>query len=109
MKKRGNPLIGRRLREARERLGMSQDQMSEDSGIPRSTIGGIESANRPAGREILEKLSKYFSVPLDYFMNPDDAMSAAQWILGRLSKDELDAWVRLMMMRADIQKRPPQN
>lgn len=106
MAKRGDPLIGRRLREARDRIGFTQDAMEEDSGISRSTIAGIESANRPAGRAMLLRLAAYFRVPVDYFTNEDDVMAMAQWILGRLSKAERDAWVHLMASRAG-QANPP--
>ena len=109
MEKRGDPLIGRRLAKARANVGISQETLSDLTGLGRSTIAGIETAHRPAGRQTLMDLAEFFVVPVDYFTHRDDLMASALWILGRLPPDELEAWVTLMMARATREKLPPRD
>lgn len=109
MAKRGDPLIGRRLRKARDRLELSQEQLADLSGVSRSHIAGIETAQRCAGRQTLMHLARCFSVPMDYFTNRDELLATAMWVLGRLPPDELEAWVNLMMARATRDRLPPRD
>lgn len=102
-------LIGRRVREARGSLGITQETLAERVGCDRSTIAGIETAARPAGRKMLMDLAEFFSVPIDYFTSRDDLMATALWVLGRLPQDELRAWVQLMLARATRDKLPPRD
>lgn len=116
MEKRGDILIGQRVREARSRLHLTQEklaeQMSEKIGharqkpIGRSTIAGIETAQRPVSRQMLGDLAEFFSVPVDYFTSRDRLMAEAMWVLGRLPRDELEAWVKIMMARASAERIP---
>lgn len=109
MKKRGDPLVGRRLREARDRLELSQEKLAELSGVSRSHIAGIEAAQRTAGRQTLMNLGRCFNVPIDYFTNRDDLLATAMWVLGRLPPDELESWVNLMLARATRDRLPPRD
>lgn len=106
MEERGDPLIGRRLREARERTGATQEVVADAVGKSRSHITNVELGYRPVGRETLMELAEFFSVPIDYFTSRDDLMATALWVLGRLPHDELEAWVQLMIARATRDKRP---
>lgn len=109
MGKRGDPLIGRRVREARDRLELSQEQLAELSGVSRSHIAGIESVQRTAGRQTLMNLARCFNVPVDYFTNRDELLATAMWVLGRLPPDELESWVKVMMARATSERLPPRD
>ncbi len=109
MEKRGDPVIGKRVKEARKRLGLSQRQLADGIRVGRSTITGIETAHRPVGRETLMDLAEFCHVPLDYFTHRDDLMASAMWVLGRLPEDELRAWVQLMMARATRDPLPPRD
>ena len=109
MEKRGDPIIGKRLKEARAHLAMTQQQVADGVRVGRSTITGIETAHRPVGRETLMDLAEFFHVPVDYFTHRDDLMAAALWVLGRLPEDELKAWVQLMMARATRSALPPRD
>jgi transcriptional regulator with XRE-family HTH domain len=44
------------LREARERAGLTQQQLAERSGVAQSTISAYESGKREPGVDALEKL-----------------------------------------------------
>lgn len=109
MEKRGDPIIGRRVKEARTRLGLSQQKLADGIRVGRSTITGIETAHRPVGRETLMDLAEFCHVPVDYFTHRSDLMASAMWVLGRLPEDELRAWVQLMMARATRDPLPPRD
>lgn len=107
MERRGDPLIGERLRTARGNVAISQERLGEEAGVGRSTIAGIEAATRPAGRQTLMKLASFFNVPVDYFTSRDELLAQALWVLGRLPRDELEALVQLMTARATRDRLPP--
>ena len=44
------------VREARRRAGLTQAQLAERAGVPKSTVGRIESAARVPSTEMLERL-----------------------------------------------------
>ena len=56
---------------------------------------------------MLENLGEFFAVPMDYFTTKDDLMAQAMWVLGRIPREELEAWVKVMMARATAEKLPP--
>ncbi len=100
-------MIGKRLREARGRLQLSQEKLAADLGVARSTITGIETAHRPVGRQTLMDLANYFSVPVDYFTAKDELLATAMWILARMPHEELKNWVGALQGRAFGEKLPP--
>lgn len=60
--------IGQKLKHLRRSKGLTQDQLSQSSGIPRSTISNYEIGRRsPRNLRELQKLCDYFGVSLDYF------------------------------------------
>lgn len=83
--------------------------LAQQIRVDRSTIAGIETAQRGPGRQTLMDLAEFFLVPVDYFTNRDDLMASAMWVLGRLPNDELEAWVKLMMARATRDPLPPRD
>ena len=48
----------KRLREARERAALSQQQLAEKSGVSRYTIGRLENGERSARPTTTQKLAK---------------------------------------------------
>lgn len=109
MEKRGNPVLGQRLKQARERLHLSQQAVADAIRVGRSTITGIETAHRPVGRETLVDLAEFFRVPVDYFTHRDELMATALWVLCRLPQHELEAWVTVMTARATGEPLPPRD
>lgn len=69
-------IYGDRIRELREKLGLSQDELARRSGVSVATLRSYETEKRTGsiGLEILTKLADFFHVPVDY-------------ILGRSEKD----------------------
>lgn len=99
MVKRGDPLIGRRVAQARERMGWTQEELAEQAGRATSTVGGIECASRPAGRETLTLLANALLVPIDYFTEGDDLIAFMLLVLRRIPREELEAWAKIFEAR----------
>ena len=59
--------IGSRLKEAREYLGISQEESSKEANIPRSAISLIESGQRKLDSVELCALAKLYQRPVSYF------------------------------------------
>lgn len=59
--------LGRRLREAREYLGLSQEQVADHLGIPRPSVSTIEAGKRRITFLELKRLAELYRRPLDYF------------------------------------------
>lgn len=62
--------IGHRIRELREKTGMSQDVLARNMKLPRPAISQIESGARKLATDELVKLSQIFHVPVDDLLNP---------------------------------------
>src|SRR3990170_1823251 len=62
--------IGRRIKELREKTGMSQDALARSMKLPRPAISQIESGARKIATDELIKLSEIFRVTVDGLLNP---------------------------------------
>lgn len=66
-----NELISRRLKVAREKLGLTQVQFSEKLGFKdRQTLAAIEAGQRKLSAEELVRATQVLGVDLDYFTDP---------------------------------------
>lgn len=59
--------LGRLLKEAREYLSLSQDEVSQAINVPRSAISLIESGQRKIDVMELRKLAEIYQRPVEYF------------------------------------------
>lgn len=59
--------LGQRLREAREYLGFSQDQVAIFMGISRSALSLVESGQRKVDALELQKLAGLYKRPVGHF------------------------------------------
>jgi transcriptional regulator with XRE-family HTH domain len=59
--------LGERLREAREYLKLSQDEVARLLGIPRAAISLIESGQRKVDALELKKLAQVYQRPASHF------------------------------------------
>lgn len=64
--------MGARLREAREYLGFSQEEVATALGLSRPAITHIEAGNRRVEAIELEKLSKLYGRPVAYFLSGEE-------------------------------------
>ncbi|MBK8229363.1 MAG: ImmA/IrrE family metallo-endopeptidase [Candidatus Eisenbacteria bacterium] len=64
-----NALIGRRLKEAREASGLTQETAAEVVGVPRAAIAHIEAGNRSVSTLELHEFSKLYRRPIEWFLS----------------------------------------
>jgi transcriptional regulator with XRE-family HTH domain len=62
--------IGLRIKELREKAGMSQDVLAKSMKLPRPAISQIESGARKIATDELIMFSERFHVPVDDLINP---------------------------------------
>lgn len=65
-------LLGRRLREAREYLGLSQEFVAERLGIPRASISTMETGKRKVSSLELKQLAQLYKRSLTFFLGEED-------------------------------------
>jgi transcriptional regulator with XRE-family HTH domain len=60
-------LMGARLREAREFLGLSQESVAEVLGVPRPSMSAMETGRRKVSSLELRDLAELYRRPLEWF------------------------------------------
>lgn len=74
------PAIGRRLRECRERLGITQGSLAERAEVGISSISEFENGKREPTLSQLKKLAGALSTDVAQFLSEDEpAISAVRW------------------------------
>jgi transcriptional regulator with XRE-family HTH domain len=72
--------IGLRLKEARDFLGLSQDEVAKALKMPRPAVSLIESGERKVEALELKRFAELFQRPLDFFLadkhSSDDEVKA---------------------------------
>ncbi len=61
--------LGERLKATREYLGMSQQYVSQNTGIARSAVSDIERGMRRVDSLELKKIARLYSLPTTYFLD----------------------------------------
>jgi transcriptional regulator with XRE-family HTH domain len=65
--------LGDRLRQAREYLGFSQDQVATFLGVPRSALSLMETGQRKVEALELKKLAGLYKRPVGHFTGEEEA------------------------------------
>jgi transcriptional regulator with XRE-family HTH domain len=65
--------LGERLKEAREYLGLKQDDVAKKLGIPRSALSNIEAGSRKVDAIELAQLAKLYQRPVAWFTGEDSS------------------------------------
>ena len=85
-------VFGRRLREARERIGLPQDRLGVtvglDEGSASARISRYETGIHEPPFETAERLAKILKVPTAFLYCSDDDLAQLILFWGRLSKAE---------------------
>ena len=70
--------LAKRLREAREYLGLSQEYVAQQTGIPRPAISEIEAGRRKVDSLELKRFSKLYGRPIEFLLggNEESAVGA---------------------------------
>ena len=102
--------LGARLREAREYLGLSQDEVANYLGIPRTALSHIESGQRRMDALELKKVAPLYKRPVAYFTGenqegeglPEDIAHLARAAAGLSESDrqELSRFADYLRARA---------
>jgi transcriptional regulator with XRE-family HTH domain len=80
--------IGLRLKEMREYLGLSQDEVAKVLKMARPAISLIESGERKVDALELKKFSDLYQQPVDYFISaPSRGRAESVNVLARAPKD----------------------
>lgn len=88
-----------RLREAREYLGMSQEEVAGALKVSRPAVTNIESGSRKVEAVELERLARLYGRTVEYFLRGDELhldveVAFAARTLQGLSKKDLDEVAR---------------
>ena len=87
-----------RLRETREYLNLSQQYVSEQTGIPRSAISDIERAARRVESLELKRLANVYGVAVSYFLDEeaagDEVAAVMTRLLGEMGEREREELLR---------------
>jgi len=62
--------VGKRIKEWREKSGMSQEELADRAGLYRTYIGHLENARYSPSAYILYKISKVLKVDISEFYTP---------------------------------------
>lgn len=62
-------LVGKRVKELRNKLGVSQEELADLAGLDRTYITSVESGRRNISIVNIEKLAKALNVTLAEFFN----------------------------------------
>ncbi len=85
--------IGRRIQEAREEAGLSQEELASKIGITQSALSNYELGKRRLHVANLQKIAAALNRSLNCFFEPDDKSAAVN--RGRSSDGTLEEITRL--------------
>ncbi len=69
----GRIRLGERLREAREYVGLTQDEVAKRLGVPRSALSNIEAGQRKVDALELRTLARLYQRPTAWFTEEGEA------------------------------------
>lgn len=76
-------ILGAKLKEAREYIGLKQDQVAAHLGIPRTGVSEIERGKRSVSAIELKKLAYLYQRPVQFFTGDEPAVPADVAFLAR--------------------------
>lgn len=75
--------IGRKLRNTRETLKLSVQEVAREAGVSESAIYMYEQGERLPRDEVKLKLAKIYKMPLDFFFKPKNSLKVVREAKGR--------------------------
>src|SRR5690349_8973541 len=82
--------LASRLKATREYLGLSQQQVAERTGIPRSAVSDIERATRKVDTMELKKMARLYRLSTSYFLDEDEDADAGEHALAGIPRTRRD-------------------
>lgn len=96
--------VGKRLKQLREELNMTQKELADKLGISRAAVGLYEQGKRNVDNDTLLKLSEIFNASADYLLGNTDIKAPVDKISSALSDDpDLLAFWNTLKEREDLQ------
>jgi transcriptional regulator with XRE-family HTH domain len=100
--------IAARLKEAREYLGISQQDVADSTGLSRSAVSLVESGQRKVSAQELKALARLYQRSVGYFTGeevpafPEDVNMLARQAstLSEKDREELMRFTEFLMQRA---------
>ena len=95
----GNEYFKTRIKELREKEGLSMQQLAEKIGVNKSRVGMWENMGSVPRMDALKKISEFFDVSIDYLLGNDNTsfldrenkkLNSLQRNLGKLNEKELE-------------------
>lgn len=111
-------LLASRLREVREFINLSQQFVSEQTGISRSAISDIERGARKVESLELKRLADLYRMPVGYFLGSeireddleraslDPTISALARAASEMSEDERQEVLRFALFLQNFERKP---
>jgi transcriptional regulator with XRE-family HTH domain len=104
-------VLGERLKEAREYVGLKQDDVAKTLGIPRSALSNVEAGTRKVDAIELARLAKLYQRPVAWFTGEDPSatteipeevahVARAAATLSRQDRQELARFADFLKSRA---------
>jgi transcriptional regulator with XRE-family HTH domain len=81
-------IVASRIREARESLGLTQEEVSTALGIPRTSVHAMEAGKRGVSALELRRLARLYRRRVEWLLGEDDApVAAAEGALYRATRE----------------------
>jgi len=85
--------FGARLKEARKKTGITQEDLSSRLGIAQSTVANYENNTRFPGETILREISEYLNTSIDYLMGIEETLESQGQAMTELTDNERDMFI----------------
>jgi transcriptional regulator with XRE-family HTH domain len=101
--------LGQKLKECREYLGLSQEDVAAHLGVPRTAISQLERGNRKVDALELQTLARLYQRPLEYLTGEDaeapkeshfDILGRAASRLSETDREEVTRFAEFLLARA---------
>jgi len=79
--------LGKRIKETREYLGLTQEGVAQALGLPRSAISDIENGKRRMSTGELKRMSSLFKHPISYFLGEEPELAPDVAALARTAEE----------------------
>lgn len=90
-------VVGRRLREARLRAGLSQEKLGLEAGLEaesaRARMNRYERGTRAPDFEVIERIGAVLGLPAAYFYASDENLAEVIAAFGSMTQDERQSLV----------------
>lgn len=83
--------VGKRLREARKFLGMTQAEAAQRLGIRREYLSLLEAGKRPVPMRLLSRMAELYGRPESWFYGMCELPGSLQAFLDRLRESQAGA------------------